>query len=225
MHQPTGGGLSGLLPSARYSRALFRVGVISPEMTWILEYNSPLTLAVSVLMENSERLKVYQGFSEISRKWTTTLDAKAAFLSAMNGALLGFLWAASKLPAEPGLVHWLAMGATLLCTCSLIAALLVVLPRISLKAIFSNYKVHQPDHQAFSFYGYVAAKYSVGAFNYFKEEMDRVTETDFLTEALEQHFTISHVALKKTMWVARSGWALVFSVAITLVALVAKECV
>lgn len=175
-------------------------------------------------MENSERLKVYQAFSEISRKWTTTLDAKAAFLSAMNGALLGFLWAAAKLPSETGLVHWLALGATFLCTFSLVAALLVVLPRIGLKAIFSNHQVHQPDHQAFSFYGYVASKYSAGAFNYFKEEMDRVKEADYLTEALEQHFTISHVALKKTRWVARSGWALIFSVAITLVALVAREC-
>lgn len=176
-------------------------------------------------MENSERLKIYQAYAEISRKWTTALDAKAAFLSAMNGALLGFLWAATKLPDEIGLVHWLSLAATLLCASSLVGSLLVVLPRITLKSIYKDHKVHQPNHQAFSFYGYVASQYSAGYFEHFEDQIKRLTESDFLTEALEQHFTISHVAQKKTTWVGWAGGALIFAVFLTVIALVVRECV
>jgi hypothetical protein len=49
--------------------------------------------ARGTIVNDEDRLKTYQGFAEISRKWVSVLDAKAGFISAMSAALVGFVWA------------------------------------------------------------------------------------------------------------------------------------
>jgi hypothetical protein len=63
-------------------------------------------------METSDRLKIYQGFAELGRKWSQVMDAKAGFLSALNVALVVFIWTGAKLGDTTGLVHNLALAST-----------------------------------------------------------------------------------------------------------------
>ncbi|WP_087128854.1 hypothetical protein [Caballeronia concitans] len=43
-------------------------------------------------MSDPDKLKAFQATAEISRKWVSVMDTKAAFVSAMNAALLVFVW-------------------------------------------------------------------------------------------------------------------------------------
>lgn len=174
-------------------------------------------------MDIEDRLKTYQAFAETSRKWTTVMDAKAAFVSALNGAVLALIWSGAKLPDDGGLVRFFAVSSSALSIVSLVAAILVVLPRITLQAIFGNNSTHRWSHRAISFYGYVADNYKSGNFHYFKAEVDGMDDNAFAMEALEQHFTISHVAQTKNRWVLRAGLLLVLAVAMAGVAVVLRE--
>ncbi|WP_323073862.1 hypothetical protein IHE33_14505 (plasmid) [Mycetohabitans endofungorum] len=43
-------------------------------------------------MNEEDQAKTFQTMAEVSRKWVTVLDEKAAFLVTINGALLSFVW-------------------------------------------------------------------------------------------------------------------------------------
>jgi hypothetical protein len=149
-------------------------------------------------MDDADRIKTYQGMAEVSRKWVTVLDAKAAFLVAINGALLSFIWASAKLPESP--VHWVksvSLIATGLSLISFCLALFVVYPRtqLALKA--------SVDHV--TFYMHVASKYGEGEGVRFAEKVLTMTDADLAREALEQHHAISHIALIKSVRVTHAA--------------------
>ncbi len=179
-------------------------------------------------MEPAERLKVYQGFAELGRKWTQVMDAKAGFLSALNVALITFVWVWAKLGAESGYIHTLALLGTILASTSLVISLFVILPRTTLKHVFGFELEYMKEYRAVSFYGYVAGNYPLEKtppFEKHGEFMDAVNamdEQEFIKEALEQHYTISHVVQKKSDGVVRAGYLWLLAVMVVLVALFAK---
>ena len=82
-------------------------------------------------MDDADRLKLYQGMADVSRKWVATLDAKAGFIAAINAALLGFIWSSAKLPeAGARWPHTLGVVSTAFSLLSLCLAMGVVVPRI-----------------------------------------------------------------------------------------------
>lgn len=179
-------------------------------------------------MEPAERLKVYQGFAELGRKWTQVMDAKAGFLSALNVTLITFVWVWAKLGAESGCIHTLALLATILASISLVISLYVILPRTTLKHVFGFDLEYTKGYRAVSFYGFVAGNYPLEKnppFEKHKEFMEAVNamdEDDFVQEALEQHYTISHVVQKKSDGVIRAGYLWLIAVMVVVVALVAR---
>jgi hypothetical protein len=159
-------------------------------------------------MDAVDRIKTYQAMADVSRKWVTTLDAKAGFLVAANGALLAFVWASAKLPDST--VHWvksLACISSALAFFSLLLAMATVFPRIKLDL--------KPTVQHISFYAYVAIKYAQHDGARFVNDVLAMSDADLAKEALEQHHAISHVAMIKNtqvtyaalLWIA----ALIFT--------------
>lgn len=145
----------------------------------------------------ADRLKVYQNFAELGRKWSQVMDAKAGFLSALNVALLVFIWSGAKLIEAPS-THYFALAATTLAFISLFISLLVVSPRTKLKQAFGMELEYTSDYRVVSFYGYVARNYPSGKYAEFMAAVDAMDEEAFAQEALEQHFTISHIVQKKS---------------------------
>ncbi|OJA84433.1 hypothetical protein [Burkholderia ubonensis] len=159
-------------------------------------------------MDDVDRIKTFQAMADVSRKWITTLDAKAGFLVAVNGALLGFIWASAKLPDCP--LHWvkaLAYVSSALAFFSLFIAMLTVFPRIKLDT--------KPTVKHISFYAYVASKYPQQDGARFTDDVLAMTDADLAREALEQHLAICHVAMFKNSGVmyASGFWiaALIFA--------------
>lgn len=173
-------------------------------------------------MTPEERLKNYLAMVEVSRKWVTVMDNKAAFISAMNAALLAFLWTGAKLASEGELNTMGGQIASVLSLLSLLAAIRIVIPRGSLKAVFSKTSRYTPGFKAISFYGYVAANYPQGKDKEFFADVDAMTFEVLAREALEQHFTICHVVRQKELWVLISGRFLIWAIAITGIALYLK---
>ncbi|WP_181321935.1 hypothetical protein [Trinickia symbiotica] len=141
-------------------------------------------------MDNVDRIKTFQAMADVSRKWITALDAKAAFLVAVNGALLGFIWTGAKLPDCP--LHWvkaLAYVSSALAFFSLFIAMLTVFPRVKLDI--------KPTVKHVSFYAYVAGKYAQQDGARFADDTLAMTDAELAREALEQHHAISHVAMIK----------------------------
>ena len=103
-------------------------------------------------MNDADQIKTFQAMAEVPRKWVTTLDAKAGFLVAINGALLGFVFSSAKLPDCP--LHWVkttAYVASFLAMVSLLFTATVVFPRIKLDV--------KPSIGSVTFFAYVASKY------------------------------------------------------------------
>jgi hypothetical protein len=171
-----------------------------------------------------ERLKLYLGYAETTRKWVTALDTKAGFVSALNAALLGFVWASAKLPDSTMVpVRNLGVAATFASVASLMIALWAVLPRVHLKAAYGKKVTYQGGYGPVSFFGYVAGRYPAGKGGVFRSDVDALSVKQLATEALEQHHTVSLIAAKKTTGVAWSGILLLLAIALTLVALLVKE--
>lgn len=145
-------------------------------------------------MDDIDKLKTFQAMAEISRKWVTTLDAKAGFLVAINGALLAFIWTSVKLPDNTlPLVKPLAYWASAFSIGSVLVALLTVFPRIKLNIT--------PSAPQISFYAYVAKEYPTWDSKRFVDDTLSMTEIDLAKEALEQHHAICHIAMIKNSMV------------------------
>ena len=116
-----------------------------------------------------ERLKVYTAWAQISRAWVTTMDAKAAFISGMDGALVAFLWAGVGFAQVRGLPQWLALGSTALAGLSLWFALAVVLPRTAVSAEVAARSAGRTGAGPLSYFGFVASAYPAGRFEQFAD--------------------------------------------------------
>ena len=173
-------------------------------------------------MKNEDRLKAYREMTEVSRKWVSVMDAKAAFLSALNAGLLTFIWSGARLVEKGGGTKWLALVASGISIVSLLAALWVVLPRESLSRIFGKGSRYADGFKAVSFYGYVATHYPKGKEGEFISDVEKMDVKTLAFEALEQHFTISHTVQQKSVWVTRAGWLLFTALIFAGLALVAE---
>ena len=173
-------------------------------------------------MEAEDKLKIYSAMAETSRKWVAAMDTKAGFISALNAGLLGFVWTGAKLIDSGIWPKSLALLATFCSLVSLLSALCVVLPRASLKKVFGNGIEYADGFKAISFYGYVAANYPKGKADDFIAEVKAMDTAVLAHEALEQHYTICHVAQKKSMWVAFAGEFLILAFVFVCLGLVLK---
>jgi hypothetical protein len=175
-------------------------------------------------MDDADRLKLYQGMADVSRKWVTTLDAKAGFIAAINSALLGFIWPSAKLPeAGTRWPHTCGLVSTALSLLSLCLAMSVVVPRIRIAfASGPDPADATPAIKAVSFYGFVAAKYPPDQSGRFADDVWQLSECDLAREALEQHHAICHVAFAKNYSVQYAGWVWFAALAMTVLGIVVK---
>lgn len=173
-------------------------------------------------MKPEDRLKTYQGFAETSRKWVSVYDTKAGFVSAMNAAVLTFIWTGAKLSAETGASKYAALAATILSIISLTLALWIVLPRTKLSTIFGKETSYQPHYAPISFFAHVASAYPATAWDTYRQKVETMDENAFALEALEQHFTISHTLQKKSAALSNAGVFLLGAVFLTGIALALK---
>lgn len=194
-----------------------KCGVAKPVKSKIGQQNPGDTL-----METADRLKIYQGFAELGRKWSQVMDAKAGFLSALNVALIVFVWTGAKLGDTSGIAHCLALAATAIASISLYISLMVVSPRTTLKHALGADLEYSKGYRAVSFFGDVARNYPHDKHEEFMAFVDAMDEKAFAQEALEQHYTISHIVQKKSDGVARAGLIWLLAVFIVIVALFVK---
>jgi hypothetical protein len=166
-------------------------------------------------MNAADRLKAYQAMGEISRKWIAALDTKAAFIVAINGALLGFIWTGAKLVEGPALwARPIAILASMLALASLFLALGVVFPRIALKL--------KPSVEPISFFAHVAKRYPESDGSKFAEAVLAMSDEDLAREALEQHHAICHVASIKNTLVTHSAMCWIGALVATALAVLVK---
>lgn len=157
-------------------------------------------------MTDADRLKNYAAMTEASRKWASVMDVKASFISALNTTTLAFIWTGAKLSDSDGTPYYLAIGASALLLVSLVVTLRVILPRTKLEQAFKRDTAYTEGYEPMSYFGYVATRYSLDQHEKFFSVVDAMDEAAFAQEALEQHFTISHIAQKKASGVALAGW-------------------
>lgn len=162
-------------------------------------------------MKPADRLKVYSAMAEVSRKWCTVMDTKAGFVSALNAALLAFLWSGGRFGDETCWPLWAALLSTGLSAASLWIAVLTAIPTESLKASLKRNVTYKDGYKPVSFYAYVAVNYQDSQAR-FERDVWALGEDDLAREALEQHYAISHVARQKSKKVAAA--ALVWVVAL-----------
>lgn len=170
-------------------------------------------------MDTADRLKIYQSFAELGRKWSQVMDAKAGFLSALNLALISFIWTGARLREMSGCSHLLGLVAAMITTISLFISLKVVFPRTTLKHAFGFDLEYTKGYRAISFFGDVARNYPHQKHKDFMATVDAMDEEAFAREALEQHYTISHVVQKKSDGVARASMLFVLAVIFVMAAL------
>lgn len=175
-------------------------------------------------MDDADRLKLYQGMADVSRKWVATLDAKAGFIAAINAALLGFIWSSAKLPeAAARWPHAFGVVSTAFSLLSLCLAMGVVVPRIRPAfALVPDTPDARPAIKAVSFYGFVATQYAPDQTGRFVDDVWQLSEGDLAREALEQHHAICHVAFSKNCSVQRAGWVWFAALAMTVLGVVIK---
>jgi hypothetical protein len=173
-------------------------------------------------MKNEDRFKVWSGYAEISRKWASVMDAKAGFIAAMNFGLVGFLWSGAKLSDCNGLVSWSVIGSTVLSLASVIAAISVALPRERLSSALGSGMRWSANYQPISYYGFVATAYNGKKFEKFRSHVDSLTYAALANEALEQHFVLSHVVLRKAGFVKLAGIFLLLALVLAGTALILR---
>jgi hypothetical protein len=173
-------------------------------------------------LKDEDRLKSYQAMAETTRKWVSVLDTKAGFLSGLNGMLLGFLWGLAKLPQGAGWSAGFSMVATVLLLASVIIALSVVIPRVTLAQVFRSKVDYSRESQPVSFYGYVAQVYPISKADEFLQHVSTMSAADMCREAIEQHFTISHLASRKNRVVTMAGQVSMWAMLLTILAVIAR---
>lgn len=157
-------------------------------------------------MEIADRLKTYTTYADISRRWTAVMDAKGAFLSALNGAALAFMWNSLKIEGWTGVEKFLAISATGCSIVALISALLVILPRERMSLLVGKRSPWTQEYKPLSFYGYIARHYGSDGYAKMMRDFRSLEEEQFAYEALEQHWAISCVIQRKSSWVFRAGF-------------------
>lgn len=173
-------------------------------------------------MEPSDRLKTYQTFAEIGRKWSQVMDAKASFLATLNLALVGFVWTGAKLEDGKGCASYLGMFGTAIALLSLYLALKSVFPRITLKQTYEEEFEYVDGYTAVSFFAEVARNYPHDKHEKFIDLVNSMDEEDFVREALEQHYTISHVVMKKSEGISIAARLWFLAVLVTVAALIIR---
>jgi len=173
-------------------------------------------------MTDAEKLKVFSAMAETTRKWVSVMDTKAGFLSALNAGLLGFIWTGAKLIDGACWPKYLAVAATVFSLASLWTALRIILPRASLKHVFGRCSTYIEGFKPISFYGFVADHYPKGEDGRFLREAKKLDNEALIDEALEQHFTTSHIVQVKSNHVAIAGYLLQASLLLAGAALFTK---
>jgi|SRR5882672_3281348 len=175
-------------------------------------------------MDAEQRFKVYAAFADNTRKWVSIMDAKAAFLSALNGVLIALLWAGIRLAEGASAPYARAAGvaSSVLALIALLVALWSIRPRESPSVIFGGKWEWSRDYQPFSFYGFISSRYSPAEFSKLESDLGKLDEAGLAREALEQHFTISHVLRAKSVCVARSGYLTVAAIVLAGAALLLR---
>lgn len=163
------------------------------------------TLEKGGKVEIDDRLKLYLSFTDVSRRWTSVMDAKAAFLSALNGGLLAFLWGGAKLMDWDVIEKAIGTGATVISLIGLMTALWAISPREKLSVLAGRRSRWEAEYKPISFYGYIAKKYGKNDFQSMESDLAKMDAAQFAHEALEQHFNISRVIQVKSEWVFRSA--------------------
>ena len=169
-------------------------------------------------MDAGERARIYSAFAEASRRLASTMDAKAGFVFAVNGALLTFLWIGARMADVSRITQWLGMTASFCAMLALLAALWVVVPRPAIDR--SRYT--RGGARPISHYGYVATHYAASDFAQFERDVAAFDDADFAREALEAHFVVSRIVQAKSKWVAIAGMLTVAAMMLAGAALLSK---
>lgn len=156
-------------------------------------------------MDIDDRLKVYLSFADVSRRWTSVMDAKAAFLSALNGALLAFLWGSAKIVDWNDCEKAFGSAASLIALIGLLFALWAITPREKFSVLVGKKSRWQSNYKPVSFYRYVAKQYKADDFATMEVDLAKMEAAEFAHEALEQHFNISRIIQAKSEWVFRTA--------------------
>jgi hypothetical protein len=173
-------------------------------------------------VEPVERLRLYAGLADTTRRWIGVMDTKAGFISALNGALLSFMWIGAHLSEVQASVKWLALTASVLSLLALLAALSIIIPRQTFSTLIGRKRAFEGEFRPFSFYGYVATRYSDDGFSRFEADLARLDEADFSREALEQHFTVSRIVEAKSERVTLAVRLTMLSMALAGIGLIVK---
>ncbi|MGJ0484490.1 MAG: hypothetical protein ACR65R_08140 [Methylomicrobium sp.] len=174
------------------------------------------------MMTDADKLKIYSAMAETTRKWVSVMDTKAGFISALNAGMLAIMWSGAKLQNGSCWQKGLALSATLLSLISLFVALRVVLPRACLMHVFGHPLNYADGYKPISFYGFVATNYTNRQDGKFIDDVMKLDEAALAKEALEQHFTISHVVHAKSNLVAIAGLFLKLALLLASFALFSK---
>ena len=176
-------------------------------------------------MTEEERLKLWAGYAEISRKWVSVMDTKAGFIAALNLGLLALLWSGAKVQDGGLATKVFGALATLCIGASILCAIWVALPRESLAKIFGKGVRWSSDYRPISYYGYIAQTYRSKDFEALRDYAENMSVAQLATEALEQHLVISHSAQKKSGYVKLAGFALLAAVGFAVAAVLTRLCV
>lgn len=173
-------------------------------------------------MNQQEQYQLWASYAVISRAWVQFMDMKAGFITALNLGVLATLWGGDALFGEETKLCVKALGciATILSMASIVSALVAVIPRESLGAIFGRNTDWTPDYMPISYYGYVSRKWSMQKFGEFRKEAEKLNWDETAHEALEQHFVISHTVAAKSSKINISAYFLMaafIAVAATLI--------
>jgi hypothetical protein len=150
------------------------------------------------------------------------MDAKAAFLSALNGGLLVFLWGSTKLADWTGWAQRFGFVGTMFSLLALTCSLWVISPRGTLSTIVGKATRWTTKYKPVSFYGYVAKNYGQNEFERLESDLAQMDSADFAREALEQHFAISRIIQLKSDWVLRAAFLTVLAILFAGVGLLVK---
>jgi hypothetical protein len=170
-------------------------------------------------MDIDDRLKTYLSFADVSRRWTSVMDAKAAFLSALNGGLLAFLWGSAKIVDWSGPEKNIGLSASFVALLGLLCALWAISPREKFSLLVGRVTRWEANYKPVSFYGYVAKNYKKNDFLTMEADLSKMGDAEFAHEALEQHFNTSHIIQAKSGWIFRTVMMTFLAIALTGVAL------
>jgi len=161
--------------------------------------------------------------AETTRKWVGTMDTKAAFISTLNAGLLTFIWTGAKLEDKEGLLSYLGLFATLCSLTSLFVSLRVILPKSSLRSVLGKTVTYAGGYKPISFYGFIAENFPKDKHEEFIKYVNKMDEEALAMEALEQHYTISHVVYRKAKLLTIAGYIFKLSLIVTVFTLALKK--